>query len=65
MTVELRDCPDCGVQREFAQLHADVGRCPDGADGPCPEWVCLACGAGLLADIVPIGLESPRLGRVA
>jgi len=56
MTVELRDCPDCGVPREFAQLHSGQARCPDAAGGQCPEWVCLSCGAGLLAGLVPLAL---------
>lgn len=49
----FRDCPDCGTQREFSQHHGEAGLCPDSADGSCPEWFCLACGAGLLIGLLP------------
>ena len=44
----FRDCPGCGSEREFVQLHPGLGRCPDSPDGRCPEWCCNACGAALL-----------------
>jgi hypothetical protein len=49
----LRYCQDCGLDRQFEQLHGLAGSCPDGADGQCPEWACVACGAVLI-----IGLTS-------
>ena len=57
MTDEIRDCPDCGLRHEFTQVHAAPGRCPDAADGQCPEWYCTGCGAGMLISV--------RLDRVA
>lgn len=51
MTDEIRDCPDCGLRNEFTQVHAAPGRCPDTADGQCPEWYCTGCGAGMLISV--------------
>ena len=48
MTDDFRTCPDCGFQGEFAQLHPAAGQCRDSADGQCPEWFCVRCGAGVL-----------------
>ena len=55
MIDEFRDCPGCGSEREFVQLHPGPGRCPDSQDGRCPEWCCNACGTALL--------EGPQPGR--
>jgi hypothetical protein len=50
----VRDCPGCDGQREFAQHHPFPERCPDGAGELCPEWFCVACGAGLLIGDSPV-----------
>lgn len=55
MTDEIHECQDCGSRTEFVQVHLDPAPCPDSADGQCPEWFCITCGAGLLI----------RLDRVA
>jgi hypothetical protein len=49
MVEMVRFCPDCGWNRLFEQRHTVAGRCPDSADGCCPEWCCTDCGAALLA----------------
>lgn len=49
MTRPLGNCPGCGVDEPFEQVHRGQqagDQCPD-ADGECPEWVCLGCGAGV------------------
>jgi hypothetical protein len=55
MTQPLGNCPGCGADESFEQVH--TGHCPDagGADavGDCPEWACLACGAGVIMGTVP------------
>lgn len=50
MTGEFRDCPSC-CQGELTQHHQHPERCPDSADGRCPEWFCESCGATLLLDL--------------
>lgn len=69
------DCPGCGSAREFVQVHAGTGRCPDGNGGPCPEWFCSACGTALLLRLAPppggavtaasAGTSAGQLDRVA
>jgi hypothetical protein len=49
MTQPLGNCPGCGADEPFEQVHA--GACPDVA-GECPEWVCTACGAGVIMGTV-------------
>jgi hypothetical protein len=44
MTQPLGNCPGCGTDEPFEQVHP--GTCPD-VDGECPEWACVACGAGV------------------
>lgn len=46
-------CPDCRGTGAFAQVHPDPGRCCEAFDGICPEWYCIACGAGVLLSILP------------
>jgi hypothetical protein len=53
MIDDFRDCPGCGSEREFVQLHPGPGRCPDSPDGRCPEWCCNACGTALLEGSQP------------
>jgi hypothetical protein len=65
----IRHCPDCGSDQPFEQHHAEPARCPDSADGYCPEWSCTACGAALLVGFIPFIYESGGVtelhGRVA
>jgi hypothetical protein len=50
MTQPLGGCPGCGGEESFEQVHpgghADA-QCAD-VSGECPEWLCPACGAGVL-----------------
>jgi hypothetical protein len=62
MTQPLGNCPGCGGDEPFEQVHADAW-CPD-ADGECPEWVCSACGAGVFMGTVIIGISTPVAGQV-
>ncbi|HEY5395266.1 MAG TPA: hypothetical protein VIL16_07695 [Trebonia sp.] len=52
MTQPLGNCPDCGVDESFEQVHEGV--CPD-VVGECPEWACAACGAGVIMGTVFTG----------
>ena len=52
MTQPLGNCPGCGADEPFEQVHA--GECPDVA-GECPEWACIACGAGVIMGTVIMG----------
>jgi hypothetical protein len=49
MTQPLGNCPGCGADEPFEQVHGDV--CPD-VVGECPEWACTACGAGVIMGMV-------------
>jgi hypothetical protein len=56
MTQPLGNCPGCGGDEPFEQVHpgwqAD-DPCPDQAAGvACTEWVCSACGAGVFMGTV-------------
>jgi hypothetical protein len=59
MTEIIRNCPDCGHDRAFAQHHEESAWCPDAADGDCPEWYCLECGATVLTGEI-FSLIRPR-----
>lgn len=61
MAEMTRFCPDCGQSCQFGQLHDAQESCPDTADGYCPEWICLVCGAGFLIGLVPVGREADEL----
>ena len=52
MTQPLGNCPGCGADEPFEQVHP--GECPD-VGGECPEWACIACGAGVFMGTVVIG----------
>ena len=52
MTQPLGNCPDCGADEPFEQVHDGV--CPD-VVGECPEWACAGCGAGVIMATVIIG----------
>ena len=45
MTQPLENCPGCGADEPFEQVH--LGACPD-VVGECPEWACTVCGAGVI-----------------
>ena len=49
MTQPLGNCPGCGADEPFEQVHE--GACPDVA-GECPEWACTACGAGVIMGMI-------------
>jgi hypothetical protein len=60
MTQPLGNCPGCGGDEPFEQVHPGMHvdeRCPD-ASGECPEWVCSACGAGVFMGTVIIGTSA-------
>jgi hypothetical protein len=52
MTQPLGNCPGCGADEPFEQVHS--GDCPD-VGGECPEWACVACGAGVIMGTVITG----------
>jgi hypothetical protein len=62
MTQPLGNCPGCGGDEPFEQVHADAW-CPD-AGGECPEWVCPACGAGVFMGTMITAAPAPAAGHV-
>jgi hypothetical protein len=61
MTQPLGNCPGCGGDEVFEQVHPGQHAgdpCPD-SGGECLEWVCTGCGTGLFLGIVITG---PRTG---
>jgi hypothetical protein len=46
----LGNCPGCGGDQPFEQIHP-VG-CPDADGGECQEWACTECGAGVIAGLI-------------
>jgi hypothetical protein len=60
MTQPLGNCPGCGGDEPFEQVHAE-DRCPD-TGGECPEWACSACGAGVFMGTLTMG--TPTAGTV-
>jgi hypothetical protein len=52
MTQPLGNCPGCGADEPFEQVHEGV--CPD-VVGECPEWACAICGAGVIMGSVFMG----------
>jgi hypothetical protein len=56
MTVGLRHCTICALERFFEQPP-----CLDEHDPDCPEWVCVECGAALLVGV----LDAAAGARVA
>jgi hypothetical protein len=69
MVEMIRHCPDCGQDMLFESHHTDPGRCPDSADGDCPEWLCTTCGAALFIGVGWAGCDQAEFaelrGRVA
>ena len=56
MSQPIGNCPGCGSDQPFEQIHVgqfpDTG-CPDADGGDCPEWACTACGAAVIMGTVP------------
>ena len=50
MSQPVGNCPGCGGDEPFEQIH--VGTCPD-TGGECPEWACVSCGAAVIMGTVP------------
>jgi hypothetical protein len=61
MTQPLGNCPGCGGDEPFEQVHADE-QCPD-TGGECLEWVCSGCGAGVFMGTVIIGIPAAGAGE--
>jgi hypothetical protein len=62
MSQPLGNCPGCGGDEPFEQIH--VGECPDTADGECPEWACVACGtAVIMGTTQAIGIPGAAAAR--
>jgi hypothetical protein len=53
MPQPLGNCPGCGGDQPFEQVHER--NCPDviGHDAQCPEWACTACGAAVIMATLP------------
>ena len=69
MTQPLGNCPGCGGDEPFEQVHPVMQAgdgCPD-SDGECLEWLCSACGTGVIMGtvIVLASGETPRSGESA
>jgi hypothetical protein len=47
------NCPGCGGDEPFEQIHA--GTCPD-TGGECPEWACVSCGAAVIMGTAPAAI---------
>lgn len=56
-------CGDCGGEQAFERFHAD--RCPDVADGVCPELGCASCGGVLVIGLVGRGYTNGGSGSRA
>jgi hypothetical protein len=60
MTQPAGNCPGCGADEPFEQVHPGYfadDRCPDpDPGGECPEWVCPGCGAGVFMGTVTMGI---------
>ena len=50
MSLPVGNCPGCGGDEPFEQIHVDG--CPD-TGGECPEWACTACGAAVIMGTMP------------
>lgn len=51
MSQPIGNCPDCGSDQPFEQIHA--GACPDADGAECPEWACTDCGAAVIMGTLP------------
>ena len=58
------NCPGCGGDEPFEQIHR--GECPDVQGAECPEWACTWCGAGVIMGTVgDAGLPAHQPVRAA
>jgi hypothetical protein len=57
----LGNCPGCGGDEPFEQIH--LGACPDTDGGECPEWMCTLCGAGVIMGTVPARSDDAEVAR--
>jgi hypothetical protein len=71
MTQPLGNCPGCGGDEPFEQVHSGWhadDQCPgahgDGLDSECTEWVCSGCGAGVFMGTVIMGTSAGTEGGV-
>jgi hypothetical protein len=62
MTQPLGNCPGCGGDEAFEQVHAE-GLCPD-TGSECPEWACSSCGAGVFMGTMIMGTPAAGAGEV-
>jgi hypothetical protein len=53
MSQPVGNCPGCGGDEPFEQIHA--GECPDTGSAECLEWACVSCGAAVFMGMVPDG----------
>jgi hypothetical protein len=58
MSLPLGDCPGCGGDQSFEQIHV-AGECPDAPGAECPEWACPSCGAAVIMGTVPASGAAP------
>ncbi|MGH3165045.1 MAG: hypothetical protein ACRDN0_04005 [Trebonia sp.] len=52
MSQPIGDCPGCGSDQPFEQIHPET--CPDASGAECPEWACPSCGAAVIMGTVPV-----------
>jgi hypothetical protein len=67
MTQPLGNCPGCGGDEPFEQVHSGWQAddpCPDSASG-CTEWVCSGCGTGVFMGTVIMGTSAAGVGQGA
>jgi hypothetical protein len=57
--MQLKHCPICDKEQVVEQPP-----CADGHDD-CPEWLCVECGAALLAGFVPGAATKRSAGSAA
>jgi hypothetical protein len=57
----LGNCPGCGGDEPFEQVH--LGQCPDSDGGGCPEWMCTACGAAVIMATIADGVADAAAAR--
>ena len=66
MSQPIGNCPGCGSDQAFEQIHAGQfadTRCPDTDGGDCPEWACTACGAAVIMGTIPSADDAVTAGR--
>ncbi|HSZ40389.1 MAG TPA: hypothetical protein VK817_10555 [Trebonia sp.] len=61
MSQPIGDCPGCGSDQPFEQIHP--GACPDADGAECPEWACTACGAAVIMSTIQVAGETAETAR--